>query len=442
MRQIIWNHLNIELTRRCNMHCAHCFKGDAQDKDISNDVIDGLLDNTVAIYHLGLVGAEVTLCPDRMRYLLNGLIKRNIPLLAMNFTTNGKICSPEVVQIVKDYAAYIRKFVRDDCRIDGDIHIGISFDEFHDEGCYGQGFKYYSEQLRGVARVGKISTGHMPLAFGRAEKLNKVMRTRLRKDCNGFLREIIVKPCEPKRVEYLSAKHKPVCAIRDTAEIYNESQVMVICTVMVSVSGKLYPDNHYSNQQLDDEKTPYICEIQYIDGGEHLENCLERYNAYLPPCPECAPDRTPDRPLNERVKAKTNDLTMFYYIKKYAPMFLMGDGKSSAYIPTILTRLNPVYAEYLKDMDTSGDYSPYSLLGLMPPDEKDFSMLTDAEEQDAEHEADDSSAKQRAELEADYDRALKTYQRNKEWKEYCEQQRQNRQIAEDLSKLIWLLRKK
>ena len=34
----------IEVTRRCNMNCAHCLRGDAQNLDISIDVIDRFFD--------------------------------------------------------------------------------------------------------------------------------------------------------------------------------------------------------------------------------------------------------------------------------------------------------------------------------------------------------------------------------------------------------------
>ena len=34
----------IEVTRRCNMQCRHCLRGDAQNVDISNEIIDRFFD--------------------------------------------------------------------------------------------------------------------------------------------------------------------------------------------------------------------------------------------------------------------------------------------------------------------------------------------------------------------------------------------------------------
>lgn len=40
MNDVIFDEIAIELTRRCNLKCAHCFKGEAQDVDMPNEIID------------------------------------------------------------------------------------------------------------------------------------------------------------------------------------------------------------------------------------------------------------------------------------------------------------------------------------------------------------------------------------------------------------------
>ena len=52
------NHLSIELTRECNLHCAHCMRGDVQNVTITPEIIDKLLDNVNAIWKLHLTGGE------------------------------------------------------------------------------------------------------------------------------------------------------------------------------------------------------------------------------------------------------------------------------------------------------------------------------------------------------------------------------------------------
>lgn len=40
--EIYVNYLAIEVTRRCNMKCEHCLRGDAQNLDISTAVLSGI----------------------------------------------------------------------------------------------------------------------------------------------------------------------------------------------------------------------------------------------------------------------------------------------------------------------------------------------------------------------------------------------------------------
>ena len=41
--------MNIELTRRCNMACKHCLRGDAQNLTISKEIIDKIFTDTAKI---------------------------------------------------------------------------------------------------------------------------------------------------------------------------------------------------------------------------------------------------------------------------------------------------------------------------------------------------------------------------------------------------------
>ena len=45
MRIYAANSVFIEVTRRCNMCCAHCLRGDAESIDIQEKYIDAFLDS-------------------------------------------------------------------------------------------------------------------------------------------------------------------------------------------------------------------------------------------------------------------------------------------------------------------------------------------------------------------------------------------------------------
>lgn len=102
MNKVYFNNLTIELTRRCNMACAHCMRGDAENVDISNEAIDCLLGHIAGIDMLAIDGGEAALVPEKIRYLANRIKELGIPLGGLYMTTNGKEVSDEFLSAVTD----------------------------------------------------------------------------------------------------------------------------------------------------------------------------------------------------------------------------------------------------------------------------------------------------------------------------------------------------
>lgn len=55
------DYLSVEITRKCQLKCAHCMKGEAQNIDMSVEVIDKLLESVVSIGTLLFTGGEPTM---------------------------------------------------------------------------------------------------------------------------------------------------------------------------------------------------------------------------------------------------------------------------------------------------------------------------------------------------------------------------------------------
>ena len=91
MDKVVFNQLIIEVTRRCNMSCAHCLRGDAQNVDILGIDIDNVLDQTEAIGNLAITGGEPTLNLKALQHIANGIAKRGIPVSRVEIVTNGLI---------------------------------------------------------------------------------------------------------------------------------------------------------------------------------------------------------------------------------------------------------------------------------------------------------------------------------------------------------------
>lgn len=83
----------IEVTRRCNMKCSHCLRGDAQDMDISKETIDRFLDGFIPGSYIGnltITGGEISLNVKMVKYLLRAIKNRRIDVGNFYMVTNGK----------------------------------------------------------------------------------------------------------------------------------------------------------------------------------------------------------------------------------------------------------------------------------------------------------------------------------------------------------------
>jgi len=95
-------HLAIEVTRRCNIKCSHCLRGDSQNKDIPLEYIDILLDQVISIGHFCPTGGEPTLNIKAIRYFLDGCKKRNISITSFFIATNGIYINEDFIDICNE----------------------------------------------------------------------------------------------------------------------------------------------------------------------------------------------------------------------------------------------------------------------------------------------------------------------------------------------------
>ena len=121
------NELVIEITRRCNIACQHCLRGEPENKDISNETIDKLLDGIDTIGMITFTGGEPTLAVDRIRYVYDQIVARNIELHGFYIVTNGKIASKELMHVLIDLYALI------DYLDEGCATFTVSQDQYHED---------------------------------------------------------------------------------------------------------------------------------------------------------------------------------------------------------------------------------------------------------------------------------------------------------------------
>lgn len=103
-KKINVDHLVLEVTRQCNMRCAHCLRGDAQCVDMPNKIIDKVLDSVSEIYSVTFTGGEPSLNIDAIRYFFRR--SEELGKLPMSFyiATNGKENQEELaIELLKWY---------------------------------------------------------------------------------------------------------------------------------------------------------------------------------------------------------------------------------------------------------------------------------------------------------------------------------------------------
>jgi len=117
--------LGIEVTRRCNMHCAHCLRGDAEQKDIEYRYIDALLTDIKYISSLLITGGEPSLNPKAIQYIADVIRSRDICLGGVALITNGKTVPDGFITAC---ASLFSLATEDECS-----YLAVSRDIFHEE---------------------------------------------------------------------------------------------------------------------------------------------------------------------------------------------------------------------------------------------------------------------------------------------------------------------
>ena len=125
-------YLGLEITRKCNLKCAHCLRGDAQNLSMSTAVIDKILDSSAGIKTIFFTGGEPFLEPDIIEYVVDQVIERDFECFSMTVITNGTIMNDNGIRCIKS----LNKFAEWSHKKYGDIakcRISISNDHFHDQ---------------------------------------------------------------------------------------------------------------------------------------------------------------------------------------------------------------------------------------------------------------------------------------------------------------------
>jgi organic radical activating enzyme len=119
--------LILEVTRRCNMVCRHCMRGQMQQLDMNRQVVDRLLESVDSIDGVTFTGGEPLLNVSIIRYFTDELMRKGISLGHFFVVTNGKKFDRDFVDCLIDLYDYCSNDDDDMCGLE------ISQDQFHEE---------------------------------------------------------------------------------------------------------------------------------------------------------------------------------------------------------------------------------------------------------------------------------------------------------------------
>ena len=100
--------LIVEVTRKCNLECEHCLRGEPQDKNAALSALDLLLDEIDHIGTIVLTGGEPLLDPFSLSDILLQLKAHDIGINSFYLATNGTVCSDETLLLLVEWWLYMR----------------------------------------------------------------------------------------------------------------------------------------------------------------------------------------------------------------------------------------------------------------------------------------------------------------------------------------------
>ena len=129
MRELYIKNLCIEITRRCNMRCTYCMRGDAESVDIPLKHISNLLRHVRHIHHFNITGGEPSLNVRAIRHILERVRAYGITVNDFYIVTNGSATSRSEEFIEACAALYEYQEEKEQ---DSGHMLEMSDDRFHD----------------------------------------------------------------------------------------------------------------------------------------------------------------------------------------------------------------------------------------------------------------------------------------------------------------------
>ena len=119
MQKVNIDYLCLEITRRCNLECAHCLRGNRESKDMSDEILNNIFSDISSIHELDLGGGEPLLAPNVIEKIIKIINEKRIKIGIVSFTTNGTVLSKKHIDLLQQLKTI------------ADLDVRLSHDKFH-----------------------------------------------------------------------------------------------------------------------------------------------------------------------------------------------------------------------------------------------------------------------------------------------------------------------
>lgn len=145
MGKCMVQNMGMIITNKCNLDCAHCMRGEKDNIDMLDLVIDKTFDNIKGVHNLNICGGEPTLAIPQIEKIINRVVDGKIYVNAFSLIINGTIYSEELIRLLDYIYDYIHFFAKKNR-----CYLGISYDKFHMDEIVNLGLK--EEYIENVNR--------------------------------------------------------------------------------------------------------------------------------------------------------------------------------------------------------------------------------------------------------------------------------------------------
>lgn len=122
------NNLVIEVTRKCNLKCAHCLRGGVQRIDIDPNNLENFFKQVEYVSSVTFTGGEPGLVPHILMDILAVVKKHKVDIGSFYVVTNGTIETDAFILALVNWYMY--------CSDNELTHVDVSMDIFHQEARY------------------------------------------------------------------------------------------------------------------------------------------------------------------------------------------------------------------------------------------------------------------------------------------------------------------